>query len=369
MRIGVPKEIKDNENRVALTPPGAATLVRDGHEVSIQWGAGQGAGFTDADYRAAGAQLVHAADCWRNDLVVKVKEPVEPEYERFAGQILFTYLHLAGVDPALTDALLASKTTAVAYETIEDERGRLPLLAPMSAVAGSMAPLIGAYYLTKLNSGRGVLLGEILGQRHGNVVIAGDGVVGQHAARVAAGIGAHVLVFGADPSRRAEIDALGPHVQYAVSEPEPLAASLEDADLFIGATLIKGARAQHLVTDAMVRRMPAGSVIVDVSIDQGGCVETSRPTTHSHPTFVVHGVIHYCVTNMPGAYPRTATVALTRATLPYIERLASDGFAALAADARFGQGVNTHAGFITYEPVATSLDRRTSYRALRTLIS
>ena len=363
MRIGVPKEIKDSENRVALTPSGAAALVKRGHGVTIEQGAGVGAGFRDADYASSGALLGDAADCWSSALVVKVKEPLAAEYAYFSGQIVFTYFHLAGADPALTAALLATDTTAVAYETVEDTFGRLPLLAPMSAVAGSMAPLVGSYYLAKFNGGRGTLLGELLGTPYGKVTIAGDGVVGQHAARVAFGMGANVVVLGKNHGRAA-IERISGKIAYAFSDEQTLAMHLSDSDLFIGATLIHGARATHLVSEAMVKTMQPGAVIVDVSIDQGGCVATSRPTTHSDPVFVMHGVTHYCVTNMPGAYPRTSTFALTRATLPYIERLADGGLSALLADPAFAKGVNIHEKNVVYRPVAEALGLMSNYRDL-----
>jgi alanine dehydrogenase len=349
-----------------LTPSGAAALVKHGHAVTIEPGAGAGAGFRDADYVASGAVLANAADCWSNALVVKVKEPLPAEYAYFRGQIVFTYFHLAGADPALTATLLATNTTAVAYETVEDTLGRLPLLAPMSAVAGSMAPLVGSYYLARFNGGRGTLLGELLGARYGKVTIAGDGIVGQHAARVALGLGAEVVVLGKNHGRAA-IERISADITYAFSDQATLAQHLEDSDLFIGATLIHGARATHLVSDTMVKSMQPGAVIVDVSIDQGGCVATSRPTTHSDPVFVMHGVTHYCVTNMPGAYPRTSTFALTRATLPYIQRIADDGLATVFADAGFAKGLNTYKGFVVYRPVAEALALVSRYRDLATL--
>jgi len=361
VRIGVPKEIKDSENRVGLTPDAVAGLVADGHEIVIERAAGEGCGFTDADYAARGARLGSAADAWAVDLVVKVKEPLDPEYARFTGQILFTYLHLAGASPALTAALLQARVTAIAYETVEDEHGRLPLLAPMSAIAGSMAPLMGAYYLAKPRGGRGTLLGTLLGHSHGKVVIVGDGVVGRHACDVAAGLGARVTVLGVTPERAAEFER-NPAVEYRFSTPAELSRQLPDADVLVGAVLRAGARAPHVVTEEMVASMPAGAVIVDVSIDQGGCVATSRPTSHSDPVFVARGVIHYCVTNMPGAYPRTATVALVSATLPYVRRLAAGGLAAVAADARFARGVSTHEGRVTYQAVAEALGMLESYR-------
>jgi alanine dehydrogenase len=361
VRLGVPKETKDNESRVALTPDGVAALTTDGHEVLVEHGAGAACGFGDDAYAGSGAQLATAAQAWGAELVVKVKEPLLHEYGYLRGQLLFGYLHLAGAPPALTTALLDSGTTAVAYETVEDERGRLPLLAPMSAIAGSMAPLMGAYYLARTNGGRGTLLGHVLGASHGRVVIVGDGVVGRHACDVASGLGASVTVFGITPARAAEFEQ-HPRVKYELSTPANLSAALRSADLLVGAVLRVGARAEHVISKEMVASMPAGSVIVDVSIDQGGCVETSRPTSHSQPTYVVHGVTHYCVTNMPGAYPRTATVALTAATLPYVRLLAAGGIAALVHDAGFARGVNTHAGVLSHRAVAEGLGLLARYR-------
>ena len=355
MQIGVPKEIKDNENRVALTPAGAAALRARGHEVVVELGAGAGCGFSDSAYVDGGAALGDAEQAWTRDLVLKVKEPVESEYARFRGQILFTYLHLAGAPRSLTETLLATRTTAIAYETVEDERGRLPLLAPMSAVAGAMAPLMGAFYLAKFNGGRGTLLGHVLGARHGNVVVVGDGIVGTHACEAASALGAKVTVLGITPGRAADFERRDHAVRYLLSTPENLSRLLPDADLLIGAVLRRGDRAPHVVTEQMVASMPGGSVIVDVSIDQGGCVATSRPTTHSSPVFVAHGVIHYCVTNMPGAYPRTSTLALTQATLPYVLELADSGLRAARADPGLAKGVNVHRGFVTYRAVAEAL--------------
>ena len=364
MRIGVPREIKDNENRVGLTPQGVAALRARGHEVVIEHGAGLGCAFADTDYAAAGATLADAAPAWEVDLVIKVKEPLEAEYARLRGQLVFAYFHLAGAPRALTEALLASRTTAIAYETVEDERGRLPLLAPMSAVAGAMAPLVGAYYLAKFNGGRGTLLGSILGTRHGKVVIVGDGIVGRHACNAASALGAEVAVFGVTARRAAEFERPGGAVRYVLSTPDNLFRELLDTDLLIGAVLRRGERAPHVVTEAMVERMQPGAVIVDVSIDQGGCVETSRPTSHSSPVYVLHGVTHYCVTNMPGAYPRTSTLALTDATLPYTLRLAESGLAAVASDPGFAKGVNTHRGRITYRAVADALGLADRYADL-----
>ena len=361
MKVGTPRETKDREHRVGLTPEGVAALRRDGHEVVIERGAGLGSGFADADYAAQGATLGSAEEAWKADLVVKVKEPQGSEYHHLAEQIVFTFFHLAGAPPALTAQLLDRGTTALAYETVTDARGRLPLLAPMSAIAGSMAPLMGSYYLAKFNGGRGTLLGTVLGRSHGEVALVGDGVVGRHACDVASGLGARVTVFGLTPENAALFER-HPAVRYRMSTPENLAAHLPGVDLLIGAVLRIGARAPHVVSATMVSSMPPGSVIVDVSIDQGGCVATSRPTSFSSPVFVAHGVTHYCVTNMPGAYPRTATLALTDATLPYVLHVAAGGMAAVAADAGFAKGVNTHGGFITHQAVAESLGESPRYR-------
>ncbi|HUF72720.1 MAG TPA: alanine dehydrogenase [Gammaproteobacteria bacterium] len=366
MRVGVPREVKDNENRVGLTPDGAAALVMEGHEVVIERGAGAGCGFADSAYEAAGAAIGSAKEAWASTLVIKVKEPLESEYTFLGGQILLTYLHLAGAEGSLTHALLDAGTTAIAYETVEDENGRLPLLAPMSAVAGSMAPLMGSYYLAKFNGGRGTLIGEILGEPHGKVVIVGDGIVGRHAAKVAGAMGARsVVLFGLNPERAGEFERSIPRLRYEFSTPEALAPELSDTDLLVGAVLILGARAPRVVTADMVRSMPEGSVIVDVSIDQGGCIETSRPTSHSDPVFVEHGVTHYCVTNMPGAFPRTSTLALTAATLPYVLRIANGGIDAVLEDPGFVKGINMRGGRITCKPVAEALGLERLYADVR----
>jgi alanine dehydrogenase len=368
MRVGVITEIKDKEQRVALTPAGATSLRQAGHTVLVQAGAGLGAGFANAQYLAAGATMVSVDQAWDAELVLKVKEPLPSEYHYLKEQLLFTYLHLAGVPRPLTDALLRQHTTAVAYETVEDARGTLPLLAPMSAIAGNMAVTIGSYYLAKYNNGKGIQLGTVLGIRHGKVVIIGDGVVGRHAARTAAGIGAHVFLCGRQRDRAAQLaQDISPLMRVFESMPATIARHLEDADLVVGAVLLRGAKAPHVVTEAMVERMQPGSVIVDVSIDQGGCVATSRPTSHSAPVFEKHGVIHYGVTNMPGAYPRTATLALTTATLPYVLRLAQHGLAALRDDLGFGKGVNTYQGYVTSKPVAEALGLLSQCREFATL--
>jgi len=364
MRIGVVKEIKDKENRVALTPAGVKRLQAAGHEVRVQRGAGLGSGFSDAQYEAAGAKIASVEQAWDSDLVVKIKEPLEIEYAYLKQQILFTYLHLAGVPRALTETLLQRKTTAVAYETVEDAAHKLPLLAPMSAVAGNMAVTMGSYYLAKFNNGKGMQLGSVLGTRYGKVVVIGDGVVGRHAARTADGMGTQVFICGRHAEREARLKKeISPHITFLMSTPENLSHHLKDADLVVGGVLLPGARAPHVVTEAMVKGMQPGSVLVDVSIDQGGCIETSRPTSHSDPVFEKHGVIHYCVTNMPGAYPRTSTIALTTATLPYVTRLADKGSSALREDEGFARGVNTFAGCLTSQPVAEALDMMSHFKA------
>ena len=363
MRIGVIKEIKDKENRIALTPSGAKTLVEAGHTVLVQEGAGNGSGFPDREYVEAGAEIVSVSTAWDTDMVIKVKEPLESEYESLKDQVLYTYFHLAAAPKTLTEALLEKKTTAVAYETVEDDQGKLPLLAPMSAVAGNMAVTVGSYYLAKFNNGKGMQLGSVLGRRYGKVVVLGDGVVGRHAAKTADGMGANVFIFGRREDRVPELEKeISSNIRFVLSKPENISAHLEDADLVIGAVLLRGARAPYLVTEDMVKSMQPGSVIVDVSVDQGGCVETSRPTSHSDPVFEKHGIIHYAVTNMPGAYPRTSTIALTTATLPHAVKLADSGLSALREDGGFAKGVNTHKGYVTCKPVAESLDLMSQFK-------
>lgn len=369
MDIGIPTEIKDNESRVALTPAGAEALLAQGHRVHVQRGAGMGSGFGDAEYAAAGATLTDAAGAWGRALVVKVKEPLPTEYAFLRGQMLFTYLHLAGVDRTLTDALLASRTTGIGYETVRDASGHLPLLAPMSAIAGNMAVAVGAWYLARPHGGIGVQLGRVLGESHGRVIVIGDGVVGSHAAASAAALGAEVVLFGIDPARGAALRAEIPGVDWRQSTADAITAELPQADLLVGAVLLPGARAPHVVSADGVRRMRPGTVIVDVSIDQGGCIETARPTRHSDPVYTVDGVTHYCVTNMPGAYPRTATLALTQATLPYLRQLAAGGRAALAANPALAAGVNTLDGYLTHLACARDLGLTAGYRPLLELLS
>lgn len=367
MRVGVPKETKPEEYRVALTPEGVGALIKAGCAVTVERGAGLGAGFGDAEYLAAGAHLGSAAEAWAADLVLKVKEPQPKEYSFLRGQIVFAYFHLAAAPKELLTALLATETTALAYETLEDAEGRLPLLAPMSAVAGNMATLVGAFYLARFHGGRGTLLGEVLGSGYGKVLIVGDGVVGQHAARRACALGAKVAMAGLHLQRGQALQAELGALRYFLSSPEAIAAEMADADLVVGAVLVPGARAPKVITEAMVRRLPEGAVIVDVSIDQGGCVATSRPTTHADPIFVEHGVIHYCVTNMPGAYPRTSTFALTQATLPYILKLVRQGLAGVLTDLEFSKAINTYRGWITHPAVAAAWPEENRYRPLEAL--
>lgn len=355
MIIGVPREIKDGENRVALTPAGADALVREGHTVLVEAGAGKGSGFADLEYADAGAAVVpEAAELWGcAELVVKVKEPLPEEYPYLCSDlILFTYLHLAG-SRELTEALLRSGVTGLAYETVQRADGALPLLIPMSEVAGKLAPQIGAHCLERQQGGRGVLISGVPGVPPAEVVIIGCGTVGVNAAKVALGMGASVTMLDINHDRLKYLDdILQDRVVTVYSNAYNIARSVAYADLLIGAVLIVGARAPHLVTEAMVKTMKAGSVIVDVAVDQGGCIETTRPSSHSEPTYVEHGVVHYAVPNMPGLVPRTSTFALTNATLPYIEFLAAKGLeAALAEDAALAAGLNVQAGEIKHPAV------------------
>jgi len=360
MRIAVPKEIKNNEFRVGLTPASVRELVGHGHEVWVQAGAGAGIGLGDDLYRAAGAQIAaDAAEAFaRGDMVVKVKEPQPEEIKRLReGQILYTYLHLAP-DPEQTAGLVRSGAVCIAYETVTGPGGGLPLLAPMSEVAGRMSVQVGAYCLQKANGGRGILLGGVPGVAPAKVVILGGGVSGTHAAEMAVGLRADVTVVDRSVKRLRELSSIfGPSLRTEYSTQEHIDALVREADLVIGAVLIAGAAAPKLVTRDMVRRMQPGAVLVDISIDQGGCFETSRPTTHADPTYVVDDVIHYCVANMPGAVPRTSTFALNNATLPFARRLADHGWkAAMQADPHLANGLNVHAGHVTNEAVAQALD-------------
>jgi alanine dehydrogenase len=358
MRVAIPREVKNHEYRVAITPSGVRELVSHGHEVYLEKNAGAGSQLADDAYAAVGATIIPDADeVWGiADIVLKVKEPVAEEYHRLrAGLTLFTYLHLAA-DGACTDALLASKVTGIAYETVQRGDGSLPLLAPMSEVAGRLAPQVGAYHLMRQGGGSGALLGGVPGTRAGNVVVIGGGVSGQHAAQIAVGLGAHVTVLDKNIARLRQIDAIYQGcIQTIAANVHEIEQAVLAADLVIGAVLVTGAKAPKLVSNDLVRRMKPGSVLVDIAIDQGGCFEDSHPTTHAEPTFRVHDSVFYCVANMPGAVPNTSTYALTNATLPYAVELADQGWrAALAADPALALGLNTHEGQLTNAPVAAA---------------
>ncbi|HEY6188190.1 MAG TPA: alanine dehydrogenase [Pyrinomonadaceae bacterium] len=358
MIVGLPKEIKDNEYRVGLTPAGVRALTDAGHRVVVERSAGDGSGFGDDLYKRAGATILESADeVWQQgEMIVKVKEPIRPEYPRMReGQLLFTYLHLAP-DRELTKELLERKVTGVAYETITDRAGTLPLLTPMSEVAGRMAIQVGSHYLEKMSGGRGVLLGGVPGVPAAHVVIIGGGVVGTNAAKIAVGMGAHVTIIDNNLGRLRELDDIFlSKISTLASSAYMIHDAISQADLIVGAVLVPGAAAPKLVTRGMLKDVPDGAVIVDVAVDQGGCIETTHPTTHSDPTYYVEGVLHYCVANMPGAVPRTSTFALTNATLPYALKLANKGLiGAVTSDPGLKEGVNTYAGRLTYEAVATA---------------
>ncbi|MFD6938855.1 alanine dehydrogenase [Streptomyces goshikiensis] len=356
MKVGIPREVKNNEFRVAITPAGVHELVRGGHQVFVEQNAGVGSSITDAEYVSAGAEILGTADeVWATaDLLLKVKEPIAEEYHRLRkDQTLFTYLHLAA-SRECTDALLASGTTAIAYETVELANRALPLLAPMSEVAGRLAPQVGAYHLMRSAGGRGVLPGGVPGTHAGECVVIGGGVSGWNAAQIAIGMGFHVTLLDRDINKLREADKVfGTKIKTIVSNAFELEKAVIEADLVIGAVLIPGAKAPKLVTNELVAKMKPGSVLVDIAIDQGGCFEDSRPTTHAEPTFMVHNSVFYCVANMPGAVPNTSTYALTNATLPYIVQLANLGWAeALRRDPALALGLNTHEGQVVYGPVA-----------------
>ncbi|NEE03986.1 alanine dehydrogenase [Phytoactinopolyspora halotolerans] len=356
MLIGIPTEVKDNEYRVAITPPGVHELARHGHDVVVQAGAGIGSSIRDDEYISAGARIVESADdVWADaDLICKVKEPVPDEYHRMRrGQVLFTYLHLAA-SRECTQALLDAGITAIAYETVQTADGHLPLLAPMSEVAGRMATQVGAHVLERAQGGRGILLGGVPGTQSAKVVVIGAGVAGMNAAVIAAGMLADVWVLDKNVARLREVEELyGGRMQTIASNLYEVESAVLDADLVIGAVLVPGAKAPTLVPDRLVERMRPGTVLVDVAIDQGGCFESSRPTTHANPTFRVHESIFYCVANMPGAVPHTSTYALTNVTLPYVVELADQGWrSALRSDAALARGLNTHDGHVVYAPVA-----------------
>ncbi len=356
MKVGIPREVKNHEYRVAITPSGVNELTRHGHEVYVEKDAGAGSSITDADFEAAGARILATPeDVWgTGELLLKVKEPVEQEYDRMRpGQTLFTYLHLAASKPC-TDALLDRKVTAIAYETVELPDRSLPLLAPMSEVAGRLAPQVGAATLMRAEGGRGVLMGGVSGVYAAKVVVIGAGVSGMNAAAIALGMQAEVLLLDKNVERLRQADRIYQgHLQTVASNMYEIERACLDADLVIGAVLVPGAKAPTLVTNELVSRMRKGSVLVDISIDQGGCFEDSRPTTHDDPTYEVHDSVFYCVANMPGAVPHTSTYALTNVTLPYVLELADKGWRdALRADAALAPGLNTHDGRITYGPVA-----------------
>src|SRR5271168_2545586 len=359
MRVGIPTETKNNEFRVAITPAGVAELTHRGHEVLVQAGAGEGSALTDADFKAAGAQLLGTAEeVWADaDLVLKVKEPMPAGYGLLRrGQVLFTYLHLAA-SRACTDALLASGTTSVAYETVQTSDGALPLLAPMSEVAGRLSAQVGAYHLMRTQGGRGVLMGGVPGVKPADVVVVGAGTAGYNAARVAGGMGASVMVFDVNINKLRLLDAeFTGHIATRYSSAYELEGAVKRADLVIGAVLVPGAKAPRLVSNSVVAQMKPGAVLVDIAIDQGGCFEDSRPTTHDHPTFAVHDTLFYCVANMPSAVPKTSTFALTNATMPYVLKLADHGWrGACRSDPALAKGLSTHDGMLLCERVATDL--------------
>jgi alanine dehydrogenase len=355
MIIGVPKEIKAEENRVAITPAGVSALVSHGHRVFVERGAGHGSGLTDAQYRAAGAHLMSARQVWHDaEMILKVKEPLASEYRYLReGLIVFTYLHLAA-SAELTKALRTKKVAAIAYETIQLDDGSLPLLAPMSEVAGRLSIQVGSWCLQKQNGGAGILLAGASGVRPANVVVLGAGIAGANACQIATGVGAHVSVIDHNPAKLRYLhDILGGQITTVMSNRANIEEEVAAADLIIGAVLVAGAKAPHLVSRRMVRTMKPGAAIVDISIDQGGCVETSRPTTHDAPIYITDGVVHYCVTNMPAIVPRTSTFALTNATLSYAVDLAEKGLRrALRENPALQRGVNTLAGHVTHAGVA-----------------
>ncbi|MEK5196463.1 alanine dehydrogenase [Bacillus sp. FSL M7-0884] len=356
MRIGIPTEIKNNENRVAMTPAGAVHLVQNGHEVFVQKGAGLGSGFTDEEYVQAGAKLVETAEeAWNQDMVMKVKEPVASEYGYFReGLILFTYLHLAP-EPELTKALIDNKVVSIAYETVQLDNRSLPLLAPMSEVAGRMSAQIGAQFLEKNKGGKGILLAGVPGVKRGKVTIIGGGQAGTNAAKIAVGLGADVTIIDLSAERLRQLDDIfGNQVKTLMSNPYNIAEAVKESDLVIGAVLIPGAKAPKLVTEEMIQSMEPGSVVVDIAIDQGGIFETTdRITTHDNPTYEKHGVVHYAVANMPGAVPRTSTLALTNVTVPYAVQIAKKGYKdACLGNTALLKGINTLDGYVTFEAVA-----------------
>lgn len=376
MIIGVPKEIKNSENRVAVTPEGVKKLIAARNKVLIEIGTGIGSGFEDADYKKAGAEIVSTEDVWKAAMMVKVKEPLLLEYSLMKEQqILFTYLHLAGVDPDLTRELVRKKITAIGYETVEDRKGELPLLRPMSAVAGKMAVQVGTEFLAKYKGGRGILLDGIYNVKPGTVLIIGAGNVGQNACHVALARGARVIVLNRSKPKLIELQKWAKkekintkNLVCLLATEENIAKWVPEADVLVGAVLSAGAKAPVVVSEAVVKKMKKGAVIVDVAIDQGGCVATSRPTSHKDPIFMKYDVVHYCVTNMPGAYPMTSTIGLTAETLPYVLALAKNGAEkAVKKDKGFAKGVNTYKGFITNQNVAKALEMEYKWRELSSL--
>ena len=360
MIIGVPKEIKTREYRVGMVPAGVKALVSGGHTVLVEKDAGVGSGIPDSDYVRVGALIVTSADeVWkRAEMIVKVKEPIEPEYERIqTRQIIYTYFHLAGVNPELTKALIKKRAAAVAYETIQLEDGSLPLLRPMSEVAGKMAIQVGAACLEKEHGGKGILLGGVPGVRRGRVAIIGGGVVGTNAAKVAVGMGAEVTILDVNQPQLTYLDdVFMGRVSTLASDTETIARAVREADLVVGGVLIPGGKAPKLVPESLIAEMSPGSVVVDVAVDQGGCIETCRPTTHDNPTYVVHGVVHYCVANMPGAVPQTSTFALNTQTGYYAKKIAKLGLLdAIRQDPALAKGLNTFDGHVTYEAVARDM--------------
>ncbi|MBN9684980.1 alanine dehydrogenase [Corallococcus interemptor] len=360
MIVGVPKEIKTREYRVGMVPAGVRALTMAGHTVLVETNAGVGSGIPDSEYQRVGAQIITSADeVWkRSEMIVKVKEPIAPEYERMQpGQIVYTYFHLAGVDPELTKTLIKKKVTAVAYETLQLDDGSLPLLKPMSEVAGKMAIQVGAACLEKAHGGKGILLGGVPGVRRGRVAVIGGGVVGLCAAKVAVGMGAEVTILDVNLERLTYLDDvfLG-RAQTLASDTESIARTVRESDLVIGGVLIPGGKAPKLVSRELIGEMEPGSVVVDVAVDQGGCIETCKPTTHDNPTFTVSDVVHYCVANMPGAVPQTSTFALTNTTRPYSRKIADLGLVeAVKSDRALQRAINTYNGHITYEAVAKDM--------------
>lgn len=387
MVIASLKEVKDNENRVGLTPYGVRELVEEGHTVIVQEAAGIGSGFSDSEYKECGATVMRSPEeiVRAADILVKVKEPVPSEYnllEQFAGKTLFTYLHLSGVDKRLTKVLVNNNITAIAYETVEDDRGLLPLLAPMSEVAGVLAVQYGAEYLQKKHGGRGVTLGVITGTGSARVVVVGGGFVGATAARTAAGMGARVKLFDINPAKVDELNRdmkeflgpnLGKNFEAIMPNEENFNEALKEANLVVGAVLVTGAKAPEVISEEQVKSMKDGTVIVDVSIDQGGCVWGSKPTTHSEPIYEIYGKIYCSVANMPGQVSRQSTMALTSATLPFLKMIAKDGADALikkslSGDGRFARGLNSYKGHITYESVAKDLGMTDKYKPIEELV-